>query len=169
MWWRSPSCIYRSCRHSKAAECCSMETTGRDTTPIHAQTLMSSAASARATRVSHCQTHRTLFSHPHLRHFSPDLVCHVHRALFVRYYHHGSMHRNPRIDRQAQCGFCTRPHRKTGYPVGPSPLMILSSPTCCATGTANPFTPGSPTGQAAGMAHICQKASNRHYATAATR
>jgi hypothetical protein len=48
-------------------------------------------------------------------------------------------------------------------------LMILSSPTCCATGTANPFTPGSPTEQAAGMAHICQKASNCHYATAATR
>jgi hypothetical protein len=29
------------------------------------------------------------------------------------------------IDRQAQCGFYTRPQRKTGYRVQTSPLMIF--------------------------------------------
>jgi len=43
-----------------------------------------------------------LFSHRDMRHFSPDLVCHVRRALFARYDHHGSTHRRPPIDRQVR-------------------------------------------------------------------
>lgn len=57
-----------------------------------------------------------LFSHRDMRHFSPDLVCHVRRALFARYDHHGSTHRRPRIDRSSgTSGLGTRPQRKTGY------------------------------------------------------
>jgi hypothetical protein len=118
----------RCCRYTKPAERCSIETTGRQSPPIHAlqaevvclPSIRANEESATASLPSSPFSRRPtngapLFSHRNMRHSSPDLVCHAHRALFAPYYHHASMHPRPRIDRQVQSGFCTRPQRKTSY------------------------------------------------------
>jgi len=114
-----------------------MQTTGRQSTPIYAlQAEVISATSARATRVSHCQTHRLNFPVvlPTVPLCSATVTCVISDqtlfAMCTAPYLLGTTTKDPciekrGIDRQAQCGFYTRPQRKTGYRDQTSPLMVF--------------------------------------------
>lgn len=101
-----------------------------------------------------------LFSHRGMRHFSPDLVCHVRRALFARYDHHGSTHRRPRIDRQVRPAWVPARNAKQ---VIASNFTVDAHGRCQSSIRFDSATTGKlphlgPRCRQAGMAHTCQKA-----------